>query len=233
MFDSRKLAGQNRSLAAMNRHLDKILAKSRAANNLLGTSAAAQAAVTGGSVAPRAPRGSRGFRGPTPYGYIGHSSLIPLLAAYQGASALGYGAEFLSERRYKEYIAKASPREKKLLADQVGKLGTQTTFSVKDIQHIQTRFAKAGFTPREILGATPAATYLSIATGATPHQGVETLASFARQFQLKPHELGLAADQLAYTTLQSKQDLPDVFGYTKRAAQLLSLIHISEPTRPY
>ena len=168
-------------------------------------------------------RSGFGFRGPTPFGYVSHPAVAPLLGAYAAASAIGYGADYLAQQKHIALITQASAYDAAAIDRQARKIGSQTRLEVSEVLGQQLFSARAGKSTSGILASTEAAANLAIATGSTPDIAANTLVSASESLGVPAAGISMLADQLGFATLKSNQVLSQLGHSIERGSQLVHI----------
>ena len=107
-------------------------------------------------------------------------------------------------------VTGASATQLAALASQAKELGRTTSNTASEIAALQTELGRAGFSPDEIIAATPAIRNLVRATGTDLAQSAQIAAAAMRQFGLEASDTTRISDVLTATANSSAQTLEDI-----------------------
>ena len=119
-------------------------------------------------------------------------------------------ADFDDQMRAVEAVSQASKKEFKSLTDEALRLGRTMSFTAKEVASAQLLFARAGFSPDEIVRGIEPIMNLARATGTDLAISTEIAGNAIRMFNLDASDMVNVADALTAAVNSSAQDIPDL-----------------------
>lgn len=140
---------------------------------------------------------------------IGMVGAAAAIGAPLGLSAKTF-ADFQDQVSATGAVSGATRQELTALADQAKMLGRTTSFTASQIASLQTELGRMGFSPTEILAATPAIQDLGRATRTELAEAATIAGAAIRQFNLDASDTTRVADVLTAAANSSAQSLTDI-----------------------
>lgn len=129
-------------------------------------------------------------------------------------------AEFADKMSTVRAVTQATVAQWKELSEQAKELGRTTSFMAAQVAGAQVELGRAGFSPKQILAATPAILALARATDTELPRAAEVAAAAMRGFNLAASDTNRIADVLTATANGSAQTLDDLGEAMKMVAPL-------------